>query len=81
MPVAGLSSRVPGWGRQEPPTVGRAQCLQVLQQEQPLQGMPLHCPQLIVPEHSARGHRDLVTAATAQQQLGLSWQNLLQQLD
>lgn len=61
--------------------MGRARCLQVLQQEQPLQGMPLHCPQLIVPEHSARGHRDIVTAPTAQQQLGFSWENLLQQLD
>lgn len=81
LPGAGLSSRAPGRGRQEPPAVGRARCLQVLQQEQPLQGMALHCPQLIVPEHSARGHRDIVTAAAGQQQLGLSWENLLQQLD
>ena len=82
MPMAaeGLSSRAPGRGRQEPLAVGRARCLQVLQQEQPLQGMALHLPQLIVPEHSARGHRDIVTVATGQQQMALSWENLLQQL-
>lgn len=64
-PGLGWAAGPQGGAGRSPPAVGRARCLQVLQQEQPLQGMAPHCSQLIVPEHSARGHRDTVTAALA----------------